>query len=105
MMDGHVHRAEAFLAIAVHVFGGGVAGLLCGLDESVEQGIVLVAGMDPERPAVAMIGVAALLAMLGPPEVGQDLLVRPALAVFLEGPAVVVQRMAADIDHGVERRR
>ena len=104
-MDGHVHLAEAFLAIAVHVFGGGIAGLLCGLDEGVEQGIVLVGGMDPERAVVAVIGVAALLAMLGAPEVGQDLLVRPAFAIFLEGPAVVVERMAADIDHGVERRR
>src|SRR5688572_6086812 len=105
MMDGHVHLAEALLAIAVHVFGGGIAGLLRGLDESVEQGVVLVTGMDPERPAVAPIGVAALLAMLGPPEVGQDLLVRPALAILLERPAVVVQSVAADIDHGVERRR
>src|SRR6185503_20063797 len=101
MMDGHVHLAEAFLAIAVHVFGGSIAGLLRGLDESVEQGVVLVAGMDPERPVITVIGVAALLAMLGPPEVGQDLLVRPALAILLERPAVVIQGMAADIDHCV----
>ena len=43
--------------------------------------------------------------MLGAPEIGQDLLVRPALAILLERPAVVVERVAADIDHGVERRR
>ena len=36
-MDGHVHLAEAFLAIAVHVFGVGVTSLLRGLDESVER--------------------------------------------------------------------
>ena len=32
-MDRHVHRPEAFLAIAVHVGGAAVAGLRAGFDE------------------------------------------------------------------------
>src|SRR5579862_1087789 len=51
-----------------------------------------------------MEGIAAVLVRLGAPEIGQHVGERPAVAAHLP-PAVIVTRVAADIDHSVDRGR
>src|SRR5260221_12715123 len=104
VLDGHIHAADAFLLIAVHVLGVMIAGLLGSFDEGIKEDVGLRAGMDPEWTAIAAIFVAANLAGFGAAEIGENFLIGPTFAVFLEGPAVIIQGMAADIDHGIERR-
>ena len=55
---------------------------------------------DRERPARAVVLVLAALVVLGELEVGQHLVPGPAGT-----PLVVVERVAADVDHRVDRRR
>src|SRR5215475_9652110 len=57
-----------------------------------------------QRAADPVIVVGALLVVLGLAEIGQDVGVGPAAQAELR-PAVIVARMAADIDHAVDRGR
>ena len=60
--------------------------------------------LDVERAAGAVPGVGAALVVLGPLEVGQHLGPGPA-GVARGRPVVVVARLAAHVDHGVDRAR
>ena len=101
-MDRHVHRPEAFLAIAVHVGGAGVAGLHAGFDKGRVERVGQGAARGVQRAGVAAIVVAARAETLGLAEVGQHLGIGPAGRAAL-GPAVVIQGVAADIGHAVDR--
>ena len=75
----HVHAPEAFLAVAVVVFGVAVAGLLAGLDKgAVERVLHVVAVAGGETTLVAAVGIATVDAVLAPFEVRQHVLVAPA---------------------------
>ena len=100
-----VHRAEAFLPIAVHVVGRRVARLPAGLDERAIQRILHFAGGDVERTVAAVVVVGAYEPCFGALEVRQAMRVRPRFEAARRGPAVVVLRVAADVDHAVDRRR
>ena len=101
----HVHRAEAFLPVAVHVVGRRVAGLPAGFDERAIERIAHLARGDVERTAAAVIVVGALQSRFRALEVGQAVRVGPVREALRGGPAVVVERVAADVDHAVDRRR
>ena len=105
LMDGHVHPPEAFLLEAVHVLGGGIAGLDAGLDEGVEQRIVGLAGGDVQRPVAAAIFIRTLGPGLRLAKIGQYIGIGPMRQRRVLGPAVVVVGVAPDVDHGVQRRR
>jgi hypothetical protein len=100
-----VHRAEAFLPVAVHVVGRRVARLPAGLDERAIQRILHFASGDAERALAAMVVVGALQPRFGAPEVRQAMRVRPRFEAARRGPAVIILRVAADVDHPVDRRR
>ena len=103
-VGGHVHGAQAFLLVAVHVFGDGVARLLTRFDKCAVQRVAHGGRTDFERPAVAAIGIAADSARFGLFEVGQAMRIRPILHTALQSPTLVIQRMAAHINHAVDGR-
>ena len=104
LVDRAVHASETFLPVAVDVLGHGVARLPAGLDEGrverVRQGTIA----RMERAVAAAIGVAALLARLGTPEIGQHVGISPAPRPR-RIPRLEVHRVAADVDHPVDRGR
>src|SRR4030095_511843 len=60
--------------------------------------------LHPQGPAGAVPGRRAPLLVLGAEEVGQQVGVAPAGAGVGVAPAVVVERVAADVDHAVDGR-
>ena len=80
------------------------AGLLRRLDEDVAQGIGIGPLGDVERPVGAVEIVLQALVALGLLEEGEYVGMTPAGIAEL-APAVVIVRLAADIDHGVDRAR
>ena len=106
-MDVPIERREALLAVAVHVLGSGVARLLDGLEERVEERARGRAALQDERPVVAAIRVVGR----GPEGGLEPLEVRQAVGVVPVGhardrcPALVVERVAALEDHPVDRGR
>src|ERR1700688_2279405 len=103
-MDRHIHPDEAFLLEPVHFGGERISSLLASADEGVEERVLLAAGRDVERTAVAAIGIAAALACFGALEIGQDIGIGPA-GEAVARPTVIVEGVTPDIDHGVERGR
>lgn len=128
-MDGHVEPAEALLLIAVHVVGGGVTCLHSGLDKHLRddnvvgsgpgehsdavggcchnwphfvQRVVPVPHSDMKRAFIAAVVITSELMPLGPLKVGQAAEVVPSVGP-LAVPAVIVQGMASDVHHGVQR--
>ncbi len=104
---GHraVHRAEAFLLVAVEVVGARVARLHPGLDHRVEQHVVAVLRRGhADRAVAAVIIVGADVARFRLAEVGQHVVVAPVLQAVEAGPLVEVHRVAADVAHAVDQR-
>ncbi|MNQ40681.1 hypothetical protein D3C85_543400 [compost metagenome] len=105
ILHRHVHGAEAFLHEAVGVVGLDIAGLGTGIDPGTVQRVLhVVAVGGAQRPAIAAIGIAALLVALGPFEVRQAVAIAPIAGAELL-PFVEVVGMATDVDQAVDRRR
>ena len=103
--DRAVHRAEAFLAIAVEVVGFRITGLHAGLDHGAEQGVVAGLGSaHAHRTVTAVVVVGADVAGFGLAEVGQAVEVAPVFQARRLGPAVVVHGVATDVTHAVDQR-
>ena len=107
-LRGHraVHRAEAFLLVAVEVVGARVAGLHAGFDHRSEQ--LVVAGLrrgHPQRTFATVVVVGADVTGFGLAEVRQAVQVGPVFQARHAGPVVVVHRVAADVAHAVDQRR
>jgi len=100
---GLVHRPETFLPIAVHVLRVRIPGLLGGLQERTKERIAHRRRGDGQRSALAVIRVRALQAVFGTDEIRQAMRVRPLLQAWPLRPAVVVEGMAADVNHAVDR--
>lgn len=104
--DRRVHRAEAFLLLAVVVVRRGITRLNPGLNEGFGQRVVARAARDVQRAAsTAPAPVAAVstgVPMLHPFEIGQHVGISPALRTAV-GPAVIVLRVAAHINHAIDR--
>src|SRR5262245_12554596 len=104
LVGRHVHPTEAFLLVAVHVLGHGIAGLPSRLDERLIERVLARSRGDEKRALVPPVGVAALEPGLGFLEIGQAVAIRPVLEPLLPRPRVIVEGMTADIDHAVDRR-
>jgi hypothetical protein len=97
----HLVNADSLLLDAIEVLRDRQAGLARRLDEAAMEGIVRTQVADPQRSAVAVPCIMHLFVVLAEPEVGQDIVERPA-AVAECGPMIVVPAVAARIDHGVD---
>ncbi len=103
---GPVHRAEAFLLVAVEVGGARVAGLHAGLDHGVEQRVVARLGRGhADRAVAAVVVVGPDVAGFRLAEVGQAIEVGPVFQALGLGPVVEIQGVAADVAHAVDQRR
>ena len=88
-MSCHVEETDAFLHVPVDVFGAVVAGLDASLDEDLVQGVARNAAGDVQGPRPAPVIVFPQLVALGLLEIGEAVLVVPALSTLLF-PSVVL---------------
>ncbi|CCK14201.1 protein of unknown function DUF140 [Cronobacter universalis NCTC 9529] len=104
--DEAIHRAKAFLLIAVQIVGARIARLHACLNHRCEQRVVArLAGGDADRAVAAVVVVRADIARLRFTVVGQAVEIGPALKTRLLRPVVEIHRVAADITHTVNQRR
>ena len=101
-MHGHVHRTQTLLLVTVHVFGVGVSGLPASIDKGAVQWVMASPGADMQRPAVAPVQVTPLGAGFGLSKIRQAISIRPLTHAGGLRPAVVIERMAADVDHAID---
>ena len=101
-MHRHVHAAEAFLLLPVDVLGRGIAGLARRLQPRRVQRVAHRAVLRVQRPVGAAPGIAAFRPRLGAAEIRQHVAIGPALGA-LAFPPVEVERVAAHVDHAVDR--
>ena len=99
---GGLEASDAELRGAVEVLVVRQSGLDGRVDPGVDDGVHRSALVDRERAAGAVELVRAAHVVLGAREVGQDVLVVPALGA-VGGPPVVVGAVAAHVDHRVDR--
>ena len=115
-VDVAVEGGEALLAVAVDIGGPGVAGLLGGFQEGLEQGVGGRPPLQHQRAPVAAVGAPAAAggraavvvtgqALFHALEVGQAVGVVPALHAGVGGPALVVEGVAPLEDHAVDAGR
>ena len=106
--DSLLHRAEAFLFLAVIVVGCLIARLLARLDKGFEERIFTRATADMQWAVCAapfgVAPVAAIVPAFHTFEVGQHIGIAPTIGALF-GPMIIVHRMTAHIDHAVDRRR
>ncbi len=97
----HLVGADALLLGAVEVVVEPVARLLAGFHEGGQKRIGRTQIHHVQRPALAVQRVGAALVVFGAFEVRQHVGEGPARVAF-GGPGVVVLRVAARVDHGVD---
>src|SRR5215470_18880309 len=100
----HLIAAEAFMVLRVEVVAGAELRLLRGLQEYSPYWIFRAQPVDVQRSLLAVIVAVEIGVVFRALEIGQHVGERPA-GVAERGPVVVVPAVAADIDHGVDRRR
>ncbi len=101
-VDGGFAAGEAFGIVAGKVVAGGEARARRGRHQGVVQGAVGLDRRHPHRAGAPMVGPLAAPAGLHLLEIGQDVGVAPAGRAHL-GPLVEVQRVAAHVEHAVDR--
>ena len=97
----HLIAAHALLLRAVEVVAARIAERLEAFHDGVADGVGVAPVLDVQWPARTVIGVCPVLVVLGPPEVGQHIVVSPTTVARL-CPGVVVAAVAPDVDHGVD---
>ena len=100
----HLKQAAAELDRAVEIRIERQAGLLRRFDEGVAQRVGVGTLGNVERPVGAVEFIVQALVALGFLEVGQNVGIAPARITELP-PMIVVGRLAAHIDHGVDGTR
>ncbi|CCK06833.1 protein of unknown function DUF140 [Cronobacter sakazakii 696] len=104
--DEAIHRAEAFLLIAVQIVGTRITRLHACFYHRREQRVVAwLAGGDADRSVAAVVVVRADIARFRFTVIGQAVEIGPALKARLLRPIVEVHRVAAHIAHAVNQRR
>ena len=93
--------AETLALRLVEILRHRMAGLGAGFDQRIVERGGCLAAPDGQRPALAVMGGVRPLEILGLPENGQHIFIRPALAAHLP-PGVVVEPVAAGVDHAVD---
>ncbi len=101
VIDVGLMNVNPFLAKAVVIGVQDVPGLLSGREERLKYGKVCLHGADAHRPVRTAVLVRALVVALELLEVGETMRVRPAGQTEL-CPAVVIARIASNIDHAVQ---
>ena len=104
VLHRHVEPAEPLLPLPVEVGADGVAGLPSGLDEGLVERARFQAARRRERPVAPPPGVAAAAKALRAAKVGKDIRIRPAFGALLL-PSLEIERVPADVDEAVDRRR
>ena len=102
--DRHLQRPDAVLLGAVEIPVQPVARLLRAGDEGVVQFVAGPQIRNAQRTAGAVMLVGTALLMLGAPEIGQHILVRPTGIAEL-APQIKILPLAADVDQPVDRAR
>ena len=100
----HLIVVEAFLGAVVVVGVGGPAFGRGGGDHGIADLVAFAHRHHVERAAAAARFVARALVVLGFTEIGQDRFVRPAAVAELR-PRIVVERVAAHVQHPVDGAR
>ena len=98
-------EANAVLLRAVEVVVGQRAAPGRRLDEVLRVRRAVPQVLHRQRPARPVVRPRAARVVLRAQEIGQQFLVAPSGAAVLVPPGVVVQPVAADVDHRVHRRR
>ena len=91
----------AFLLGAVEVIGNGNVAFSGGIQKVALERVAGAAVAYPEWAIGAMVFVVDAFIVLTEPEVGEHILIGPAV-IALCRPVVVVLAVAADIDHGID---
>ena len=104
--DGLLHRAEAFLFLAVVIFGCLITRLFPSLDKGGKQRVLARSPANMKRAICAAPSLITAMTIcvprLHPFEIRQNIGITPAIRARL-GPVIVIHRMAAHIDHAVDR--
>src|SRR6202044_3049011 len=104
VLHRHAEWAKPLLPLAVEVGADRIVRLPARLDEGVVERVGFSAMRRRQRSGVAAIRVGVALKALSATKVGQHISISPPpCALFL--PALEIERMSADIDHAVDRRR
>ena len=104
VLHGDLHVANAALRFAVDVVQTPNADALRGIHVRFADRVLHRDVGDVQLAVVAVIGVVRFdFEMLGSLEVGEKLIVGPALAARKRGPIVVILTLAARVDHPVDR--
>lgn len=104
--NGTVHRAEAFLLVAVQVHGARVTGLHACFNHGVEQRVVARFWRGHTDRAIAAVPIVrADVAGFGLAEIRQAVQVGPVFQAWQFCPAVVVHRVATDVAHAADQGR
>ena len=82
-MSCHVEETDAFLHVPIDVFGAVVTGLDARLDEDLVQGVAGNAAGDVQGPGPTPVVVFSQLVALGLLEIGEAVLIVPALSTLL----------------------
>jgi hypothetical protein len=101
---GHLIVTHAVLVGAVEILVAGQPKRDRRLQPRPAQRVLIALILHPQRPPGAVIGRIASLLVLGSEEVGQHLDVAPARTAVGVAPSVVVDPVAANVDHAVDRR-
>ncbi len=101
-----VHRAEAFLLIAVKIVRARVARLYARFHHCLKQRVhARFGGGDAHRAVAAVVVVRTHVAGFSLTVVGQAVEVAPVLQTRLFRPVVQIHRVAAHVAHAVDERR
>ena len=98
---GDLKDPGTLLLGAVEVIGNGDVALSGGIQEVILKRVAGAAVADPERAVSAVVFVIDALVVLIKTEVGQHIIVGPAV-ITQRGPVIVVFAVATDIDHGID---
>src|SRR6202041_1725931 len=104
VLHRHAEWAKPLLPLAVEVGADRIVRLPARLDEGVVERVGFSAMRRRQRSGVAAIRVGVALKALSATKVGQYISISPPPCALLL-PALEIERMSADIDHAVDRRR
>ncbi len=102
---GAVHRAKAFLLVAVEIVGTRIARLHPGFNHRLEERIIArLRRRHAHRAIAAVVVVRPDIAGFRFPVVGQAVEIAPVFQTRLFGPVIQIHRVTANVAHAVDQR-
>lgn len=102
---GAVHRAKAFLLVAVEIVGTRIARLHPGFNHRLEERIIArLRCRHAHRAIAAVVVVRPDIAGFRFPVVGQAVEIAPVFQTRLFGPVIQIHRVTANVAHAVDQR-